>query len=308
MLGGLDATRLPSEKRDIGMVFQDYALFPTMTVAQNIAFPLRMRRMTTAEQRARIVKVAGMVGIEALLGRKPSQLSGGQQQRVAIARAIVFEPKVLLLDEPLSALDKNLREQTKGEIKALHDRLGVTIIYVTHDQSEALAMSDRIVVLDHGQIVDIGTPSGLYSTPKTAFLAGFLGQANLLPVTIASCTDAVCAVHSAWGQFTVPRSRLSPALLASADAEALAVIRPEHLAVAGTDAPAGSRRIAAIVTQALYNGCETIYHATCHASGLTLTLRENRPGRALYTVGQTMPLDVDFTFAVLVPPVELEAL
>jgi spermidine/putrescine ABC transporter ATP-binding subunit len=300
LLGGVDATRLPSEKRDIGMVFQDYALFPTMTVADNIAFPLRMRKVAAAEQRERVAKVAGMVGIEALLTRRPTQLSGGQQQRVAIARAIVFNPKILLLDEPLSALDKNLREQTKGEIKALHERLGVTIIYVTHDQSEALAMSDRIAVLDQGRIVAVGTPSRLYSAPKSAFLATFLGQANLLPVTLTARNEADCTVTSAWGPFTVPVSHLSPDLTGETET-AFAVIRPEHLTIAPKDAPPGRHRVTATVVQALYNGAETLYRARCSATGMDLALRENTPGRAPYAVGETMPIDVDLGFAVLVP-------
>lgn len=301
LLGGLDATRLPSERRDIGMVFQDYALFPSMTVAQNIAFPLRMRGVPAKEQRILIARVAAMVGIEAFLERKPSQLSGGQQQRVAIARAIVFDPKILLLDEPLSALDKNLREQTKGELKALHERLGVTIIYVTHDQSEALAMSDRIAVLDQGAIVDVGTPSGLYSTPRSAFLASFLGQANLLPVKIDSCTQGVFAVRSAWGSVSLPQARLSPDLKFSPGQPALAVIRPEHLTVVEAEGGADATRIAVTVTQALYNGSETIYSATCAASGLALTLRDNRPGRSIFAIGTLMPLNVDLSHSFLVP-------
>jgi putative spermidine/putrescine transport system ATP-binding protein len=304
LLGGVDATRLPSEKRDIGMVFQDYALFPTMTVAENIAFPLRMRRIATTEQQSRIAKVAQMVGIEALLARKPSQLSGGQQQRVAIARAIVFEPKILLLDEPLSALDKNLREQTKGEIKALHERLGVTVVYVTHDQSEALAMSDRIAVLDKGRIVDVGTPSDLYATPRSAFLATFLGQANLLPLRVTSLDGAHCTVDSAWGPFSVPLRNVSRDIVASPGAAALAVVRPEHLALAHNGARAEARRVTASVMQALYNGSETIYHARCGDTGLELTFRDNRPGRTPYHVGETMPLEVDVSFVVLVPPLK----
>lgn len=301
LLGGIDATRLPSEKRDIGMVFQDYALFPTMTVAQNIAFPLRMRKMAAAEQTTRIARVAAMVGIEALLERKPSQLSGGQQQRVAIARAIVFDPKILLLDEPLSALDKNLRELTKGEIKALHERLGVTIIYVTHDQSEALAMSDRIAVLDHGRIIDVGTPSGLYAAPKSAFLASFLGQANLLPVTVTAHNDSSIVASSAWGQLTVVRGKISPELVAATGTHALAVIRPEHLTICTGDQPSGSKPISATVTQALYNGSETLYRAICKASGIELILRESRPGHAPHAIGAIMALSVDLSFAALVP-------
>ncbi|MFN3643601.1 MAG: ABC transporter ATP-binding protein [Gemmobacter sp.] len=307
LLGGTDATRLPSEKRDIGMVFQDYALFPSMTVAQNIAFPLRMRRVPAAEQRRRIDQVAAMVGIAPFLDRRPSQLSGGQQQRVAIARAIVFDPKVLLLDEPLSALDKNLREQTKGELKALHERLGVTILYVTHDQSEALAMSDRIAVLDHGDIVDVGTPEGLYSGPRSAFLASFLGQANLLPATIETVGEDGCTVATPWGRATLPAGRLSPDLRPATGRTALVVVRPEHLAVADAGRSEREAHVSVTVTQALYNGAETIYSASCPASGLALTLRDNRPGRSVFAVGASMPLRVDLGHGFLVPDAEQRA-
>ncbi len=265
LLGGTDAMRLQSEKRDIGMAFQDYALFPSMTVAQNIAFRLRMRRVPGAEQRRRIDRVAAMMGIGALLDRKPSQLSGGQQQRVAIARAIVFDPKILLLDEPLSALDKDLREQTKGEIKVLHERLGVTILYVTHDQSEALGMSDRIAVLDSGDIVGLGAPADLYAAPRSAFLATFLGQANLLPATIESVSDAGCTIATACGHASLPAGRISPDLPASPGRRSLVVVRPEHIAVTDApEAPAGRTMIAVTITQALYNGAE---RATARPAG-----------------------------------------
>ena len=306
LLGGVEATRLASERRDIGMVFQDYALFPSMTVRQNIAFPLRMRRIPRKEQERRIARVAAMVGIEPFLDRRPSQLSGGQQQRVAIARAIVFEPKVLLLDEPLSALDKNLREQTKGELKALHERLGVTVIYVTHDQSEALAMSDRIAVMDHGRIVDVGGPADLYAAPRSAFLATFLGQANLLTVKLAGIEAETCTLESPWGAFRLPRARLSPDLRAVPGQPALAVIRPEHLTVADAAPSVGATRIDAKIMQALYNGSETIYTARCTACDLQLTLRDNRPGRPVFAIGADMPLEVDLAHAFIVPVAELE--
>ena len=299
LLDGVDATRLPPERRGIGMVFQDYALFPAMTVGANIAFPLRMRGIAKPDRGAQVRRVATMLGIETLLDRPPSQLSGGQQQRVAIARAIVFDPKILLLDEPLSALDKALREQTKGELQALHRRLGVTIVYVTHDQSEALAMSDRIAVLDQGRIIDVDTPAALYDTPRSGFIAGFLGEANLLPVTILGMTEHRVNVDSSWGRMTIPHPARPSGMTGAR--RALAVIRPEHLTIADGEARAGAYRISTAVTQALYNGSETVYRAACRSSGLILTVRETRPGRPVFRVGDDMPVDVDAAFAILVP-------
>lgn len=299
LLGGTDTTRLPPERRGIGMVFQDYALFPTMSVRDNIAFPLRMRRAGVADIAARIDRVARMLNVEALLDRRPSQLSGGQQQRVAIARAIVFDPPILLLDEPLSALDKNLREQTKGELKALHQRLGVTIIYVTHDQSEALAMSDRIALMEQGAIVDVDTPVSLYATPRSRFVATFLGQANLLPVTVESSGPGECVVDSVWGRLTLPPAQAAG--MNGATKPALAVLRPEHLSVAGDAPPQGRHRIVTTVTQALYNGSEVIYVARCNQSGIELTLRDVGAGRRIFAVDENMPVDVALNHAVLVP-------
>ena len=301
LLAGVDATGLPAERRGIGMVFQDYALFPTMTVEGNIAFPLRMRGVVGDEAKARIARVAEMLGLGPLLARKPSQLSGGQQQRVAIARAIVFDPQILLLDEPLSALDKNLREQTKGEIKALHQRLGITIVYVTHDQSEALAMSDRIAVLDHGRIVDVDTSQALYARPRSSFIAQFLGQANLLPVTVLDRSQGGCTLESAWGPLSIRAENVTLATAAGRGDRGLAVLRPEHLRIADASTGDGRLCIKATVTQALYNGCETLYRATCSASQLSLTLKETRPGSRSFAIGEDMQIEVDPAHIVVVP-------
>lgn len=301
LLDGVDATGLPSERRGIGMVFQDYALFPTMTVEGNIAFPLRMRGVRGDEAKTRIARVAEMVGLGPLLARKPSQLSGGQQQRVAIARAIVFDPQILLLDEPLSALDKNLREQTKGEIKALHQRLGITIVYVTHDQSEALAMSDRIAVMDHGRIVDVDTSQALYTRPRSSFIAQFLGQANLLPVTVLDKSSEAFTVGSAWGQLSIRPENVSLAPAAGRGERGLAVLRPEHLRIAPTSTDGRKLCVRATVTQALYNGCETLYRATCNASQLSLILKEVQPGSRNYAIGDDMQIEVDQAHIVVVP-------
>jgi len=180
LLAGRPIGPLPPYKRDIGMVFQNYALFPHMTVGRNVAFPLEMRDMSRPEISRRVAAILKLVDLPGFEDRYPRQLSGGQQQRVALARAIVFEPKLLLVDEPLGALDKRLREQMQLEIKHLHQRLGVSIIYVTHDQDEALVMSDRIGVFNQGRLVQIGTVEQLYEQPMTRFVAEFVGESNMV--------------------------------------------------------------------------------------------------------------------------------
>jgi len=180
LLAGRPIGPLPPYKRDIGMVFQNYALFPHMTVGRNVAFPLEMRDMSRPEISRRVAAILKLVDLPGFEDRYPRQLSGGQQQRVALARAIVFEPKLLLMDEPLGALDKRLREQMQLEIKHLHQRLGVSIIYVTHDQDEALVMSDRIGVFNQGRLVQIGTVEQLYEQPMTRFVAEFVGESNMV--------------------------------------------------------------------------------------------------------------------------------
>jgi putative spermidine/putrescine transport system ATP-binding protein len=179
-IDGRLATYLPPYKRDIGMVFQNYALFPHMSVYENIAFPLRMRRRSESEIGAAVQRVLDIIRLPEIAQRLPGQLSGGQQQRVALARALVYEPSIVLMDEPLGALDKKLRDQLQLEIKRLHEQLGISVLYVTHDQEEALVMSDRICLMHDGEIEQLGTPDELYFRPRTLFAADFLGESNLL--------------------------------------------------------------------------------------------------------------------------------
>ncbi|MBK9363622.1 MAG: ABC transporter ATP-binding protein [Rubrivivax sp.] len=180
-LDGQPIQRLPPHRRGMGVVFQSYSLFPHLTVAQNVAFPLSVRKVAAAETAARVAAALDTVRLPHLAGRKPQQLSGGQQQRVALARALVFEPRVVLMDEPLSALDKKLREEMQLEIRRLHRELGVTMVFVTHDQSEAMTLSDRVAVFNQGRIEQLATPQALYDSPANAFVAGFVGDNNTLP-------------------------------------------------------------------------------------------------------------------------------
>ncbi|MBZ7926511.1 ABC transporter ATP-binding protein [Ensifer adhaerens] len=199
LLEGQAVERLPPERRDIGFVFQNYALFPHMTVAENVGFPLRYRGIRGAEAKLRIDEALSTVKLGGLGERRPSQLSGGQQQRVALARAMVFKPKLILMDEPLGALDKQLREHMQVEIRRIQQRLGITMVYVTHDQSEALTMSDRIAVFHEGRIQQLSDPVTLYDQPANRFVAGFIGDNNTFPCEFAGTQNGFTVVRMADG-------------------------------------------------------------------------------------------------------------
>ena len=194
LIGGADVTRLPANRRDVSMVFQSYALFPHMSVLQNVAYGLESGGMRPREARVAAEAGLGLVGLDAMGDRLPSELSGGQQQRVAVARALVLEPQVLLLDEPLSNLDARLRRRVRTEIRDLQQRLGFTAVYVTHDQEEALAVSDRIVVMKDGRVAQEGAPRDLYEAPASAFIADFIGEANLVPCVVERVADGMATV------------------------------------------------------------------------------------------------------------------
>lgn len=189
-------SQIPPHKRGIGMVFQNYALFPHMTIRENLAFPLQVRKMPAHEIDGKIKRALDMVQLQDFVTRYPAQLSGGQQQRVAVARALVFEPDLVLMDEPLGALDKNLREQMQYELKHIHENLGITVVYVTHDQSEALTMSNRVAVFNEGVVQQLASPDELYECPQNAFVAQFIGENNKLMGTVESIDNGFCTVRA----------------------------------------------------------------------------------------------------------------
>jgi len=288
--------KVPPEKREFGMVFQNYALFPHLTVFQNVAFGLHLRRVSRAEVRQRVVAALTLVHLEGYQDKYPTQMSGGEQQRVAIARCIVLEPRLLMLDEPLSNLDAKLRIEMRYEILALHTRLGVTTIYVTHDQQEALALSDRICVMRSGRIQQVGTPVQVYSDPANLFVADFMGFKNLWPGRIRSLreTDTTVEVgveaggtllsaHCAYGRSDPRRAALVAAF--SAGAAVRTAIRPEevHVAAGGTG-NAGRARVALVE----YQG-QTSHVTAQTATGATVELRPSAPVR----IGEDIALSIE---------------
>jgi putative spermidine/putrescine transport system ATP-binding protein len=218
-IGDRDVTRLPPNRRELGMVFQNYALMPHMNVFENIAFPLRVRKRPEAEIRRKVDEVLDVVRLAGYGDRKPKELSGGQQQRIAIARCLVYDPDLILMDEPLGALDKKLRDQMQLEIKALQRRLGITVVYVTHDQEEAMTMSDRICLMNHAKIEQIDTPETLYFRPRTVFAADFLGDSNIFKARLAA------------GRLEGPGGLVVNGLRNGAGGPVTAIIRPESLRV-----------------------------------------------------------------------------
>jgi putative spermidine/putrescine transport system ATP-binding protein len=226
MIDGADITAMPPHRRNIGMVFQNYALFPYLTVARNIAFPLKMRRLPRAEIAARVARALEMVRLGGFADRMPAQLSGGQQQRVALARAAVYDPPLLLMDEPLGALDKNLREDMQEELRQFHHSVGATILYVTHDQQEAASMADRMAIMNHGAIEQVGPPHELYERPCNGFVARFLGEANMFGIVR---TDPLPAGRSRFA------TEVGLELLACGSPTGTVVcIRPENVTIAET--------------------------------------------------------------------------
>ena len=250
-LDGKPITRTPPHKRNFGMVFQNYALFPHLTVGQNVAYPLTVRNVSRAEQATKVAKALDMVRLQGMAERFPSQLSGGQQQRVALARALVFGPQLVLMDEPLGALDKQLREHMQIELKELHRQLGVTFVFVTHDQGEALTMSDRVAVFNSGVIQQIDAADRMYEAPANRFVAGFIGDGTMLRGTVR-------AVHSGGScEMALADGRVVSGVnvnAAAIGAEVVAGIRPERIVVHALAAPARANVLQAQVRGIIYFG------------------------------------------------------
>ena len=249
-LNGRPINQVPPHKRGIGMVFQNYALFPHMTVAENLAFPLEVRGMGKSDREAKIARALDMVQMGAFGGRRPAQLSGGQQQRVALARALVFDPELVLMDEPLGALDKQLREHMQFEIKRLHDNLGITVVYVTHDQSEALTMSDRVAVFNDGVIQQLAPPDELYERPQNSFVAQFIGENNKLPGKVEEIAGGRATVRLDTGELI----DATPVNVDRTGQRTLVSIRPERVEFKPEAIAEDAHTIEAEVLEFIYMG------------------------------------------------------
>lgn len=259
LIGERDVTALPPAARGLAMVFQSYALFPHLTVAENIVFGLKVRKVATAEREARLKRVADLLGLAALLGRKPSQLSGGQQQRVALGRAIIAEHPVCLMDEPLSNLDAQLRGEMRREIRSLQQRLDITMVYVTHDQTEAMTMADRVVLLRDGRIEQVGSPDELYGQPRTSFAAGFIGAP---PMNLLKLERRDEAWHFAGTQARAPWAGHDEATLG---------VRPEDIDVTADGL------LPARVESVEYHGADSIVAARAGGQALLIRMARHAP-------------------------------
>ncbi len=286
-LGGKPINNIPPHKRGIGMVFQNYALFPHMTIAENLAFPLEVRGLSKADSQAKVQRALDMVqmGDGSFSGRRPAQLSGGQQQRVALARALVFEPELVLMDEPLGALDKQLREHMQYEIKHIHESLGVTVVYVTHDQSEALTMSDRIAVFNDGVIQQLASPAELYESPKNRFVAQFIGENNKLPGVVEEISGDQAKVRLPDGE-----SLIATAANVSSVGEATEVsIRPERIEVSN-DKPDGANVLTARILEIIYLGDHIRTRMMVAGQDDFIVKTRNRQGAPRLTVGEQVSI------------------
>jgi spermidine/putrescine ABC transporter ATP-binding subunit len=283
-----DVSNRTPNKRLIGMVFQDYALFPHMTVADNIGFGLRERGVPRAEIRHRVAELLDLVQLPGLEERYPAQLSGGQRQRVALARAVAFPPRVLLMDEPLGALDLKLREAMQDEIQRIQRELGITTVYVTHDQTEAMTMSDRIAVMDRGRLVQLATAEELYNHPRNRFVAEFIGKINIIPIEALGDENGMTTVRAGGSVIRVAEVR------ASARDGAVFAIRPEHLRLrAATDPADGENSIAGRVAELRYSG--NLVRCHVDAGGGLIVVVETSPENGLAVTGQAVRVTWPYT-------------
>jgi spermidine/putrescine transport system ATP-binding protein len=285
MLNGRPLLGTPPYQRDVNLVFQNYALFPHLTVWQNVAFGLEMQRLPQAELATRTAEVLEMVQLSGFERRYPRQLSGGEQQRVALARAMVRRPSVLLLDEPLGALDLHLRKAMQWELKTLQRRLGITFIYVTHDQEEALTMADHLAVMDAGRVLQVGSPSEIYERPTTRFVASFIGETNFFSSRVLGCQQEVLCVqspHAVLQACADQKARVSPG-----DAVTIAV-RPEKIALSHTPLPGHHNCLTGVVEEAIYLGANTQY-AVRLGDGFRLCARQqNFESAQRFSPGETV--------------------
>ena len=281
-LDGVRMNDVPGHRRGFGMVFQNYSLFPHMNVAENIAYPLRRRGMGGRDIEREVTKALKLVALDGYGTRLPSQLSGGQQQRVALARALVFRPPLLLMDEPLGALDRKLRQQLQMEIKLIHKEVGSTIIFVTHDQEEALSMADRVAVLERGQLQQFGSPRQLYEDPATAFVAGFIGEMNFLPVELRRSSGDVGATIIPLGTQII----LQKNQVISEDDRGLLAVRPEYIRLDLDD------DATATVLESAYTGMNQ--SVLVQVGDIRITARTAvNPGRPLFQSGQRVRIAID---------------
>ncbi len=298
-IDGRQSTYMPPHMRDIGVVFQNYALFPHMTVYENIAFPLRMRRYSEARIRGDVERVLATVQLSGLGHRLPSQLSGGQQQRIALARCMVYQPPIILMDEPLGALDKKLRQQLQLEIRRLHQALGITVLYVTHDQEEALAMSDRICLLNSGGIEQIGTPSELYFQPRTIFAADFLGESNLLDATLISRDDRNADLQGMTGARI--KATLDQEIAPGQSVKFL--VRPENLRILEPGEQADNELTAKLRDRILL-GHVTKHYATLLNGSEVSASQMTKPGQPVLHPGEEVRFGFDRQSTVCLPLVQ----
>jgi spermidine/putrescine ABC transporter ATP-binding subunit len=285
---------LPPERRNTGMVFQNYALFPHMTVADNVAFGLEMRKRPRAEIQVRVSEALDLARLTGFAERYPRQLSGGQQQRVALARALVIEPSLLLLDEPLSNLDASLRDEMRFEIREIQRRVGITMVFVTHDQTEAMAIADRLAIMNRGRIVQDGRPEEIYRAPLDAFVACFIGQANLIPGTVASTSRE--RIDVAMGDGTVLGAPATNRPV-TAGSQVKVVVRPEDLSVS-LQPTAGKNSLRATISKAMYLGSSTRLMA--QIGDVVVAISMNRPPPGIGP-GAEVYLEWDWEHCALVP-------
>jgi len=297
LIDGRDATALPPSERGLGMVFQNYALMPHMTVFENVAFPLRVRKLSTDEIAHKVNDVLKLIRLPDIAQRKPRELSGGQQQRVALARCIVYNPSLILLDEPLGALDKKLREQMQLEIKRIHAELGITMLNVTHDQDEALTMSDRIVLMNGGRVEQQCEPEELYFRPCSVFAAGFIGDANLFDATVTAVGATEVRMTCASG----PTTSSTPSFPVKAGDAVMLLVRPENLRLLPDGSTPGDNSVEGMVRDSIVLGGAVKHHITLHSGAEIVMQESNHVGRTALKRAQAVRLGWSAQDSVILP-------